>query len=89
MWRRFLRWLGVSHEGPIRVKAAHWWQWRRANRMERYLNWQSSRPEFQAELARRMTEAILFGTTWPAPPEGFYGRGIGEMLEERSRNGTN
>lgn len=69
MRRRLLRWLGVSHEGMIRVKANHWWEWRRANRLERYLNWMP----------------------FMSPPPGFYGHGIGELLETKDLidNGTN
>lgn len=49
IWKRFIRWAGLEHSGPARVRAKHWWEWRRANRVERYLNWKMQQPEYQAQ----------------------------------------
>jgi len=82
MWRRFLRWAGFLHEGPYRVRPKHWWQWRRANRVERYVNWKMCQPAVKVEMERALLESLLCGSWFGPPPSGFYGLGIGDLLGE-------
>ena len=67
-WRRFIRWAGFEHTGPARVRAKHWWQWRKANRLERYLNWKMQQPEELAKTEQAVHDFLINGHAfrqWP------------------------
>lgn len=69
MWRRFVRWAGFEHAGPARVRAKHWWEWRKANRVERYLNWKMQQPEYIAEQQRMLQGWLINGNAFSGPKE--------------------
>lgn len=69
-------------DGPFKVTPNKPADAERAARLQDFWNWKyNTDAEFKKEIDDALLWDLLF--TGPPPPEGFYGLGIGELLEKK------